>query len=330
MGPLITVPKLLRWTKPAVRVTAALTLALAAGPATTAEPGRSLKARLATRSLLLAGAAAKGRLVAVGERGHILLSDDSGRSWRQADVPTTATLTAVRFHGEKLGWAVGHDEVILRTRDGGEHWERVRYAPEKEQPLLDVWFQDENRGFAVGAYGLFLESANGGATWTERKVTGDDRHLNRIVPSGPERLYLVGEAGKTLRSDDRGATWKELPSPYQGSFYGGLHLGGESLMIFGLRGHLYRTEDGGRSWKEIRTGTDGLLSDAALLPDGRIVVVGTSGAVLVSSDKGLSFALQQIPDRHGLSGVLAAPAGTLVALGERGAETLPLAAAAKP
>src|ERR1700736_1725395 len=37
------------------------------------------------------------RMVAVGEHGIVILSDDSGRSWRQAKVPVSVTLTAVKF-----------------------------------------------------------------------------------------------------------------------------------------------------------------------------------------------------------------------------------------
>ena len=70
-------------------------------------------------------------LVAVGERGHVLVSQDGGAAWTQAEVPTRALLTGVHMHDAKLGWAVGHDEVVLRTQDGGATWERVHHAPER-------------------------------------------------------------------------------------------------------------------------------------------------------------------------------------------------------
>ncbi|MCP4657928.1 MAG: hypothetical protein GY856_21175, partial [bacterium] len=82
-----------------------------------AEPEHSVPAPLAWRSLLLDGVAVGGLMVAVGERGHVLLSTDQGTKWHQAEVPTRATLTGVYFHDERNGWAVGHDAVILRTRD---------------------------------------------------------------------------------------------------------------------------------------------------------------------------------------------------------------------
>ena len=85
---------------------------------------------LAAGSLLLDLAVAGNRLVAVGERGHVLLSDDQGATWRQAkSVPTRVMLTAVFFVDAQYGWAVGHDETILNTADGGENWTRSHFAP---------------------------------------------------------------------------------------------------------------------------------------------------------------------------------------------------------
>ena len=49
----------------------------------------------AHKSLLLDVTNAGERLVAVGERGHIIFSNDEGRTWRQATTPVLTTLTAV-------------------------------------------------------------------------------------------------------------------------------------------------------------------------------------------------------------------------------------------
>src|SRR5262245_35272257 len=117
---------------------------------------------LASSSLLLDLAAAGKRLVAVGERGHVLLSDDEGATWRQAkSVPTRTMLTAVYFADDEYGWAVGHDETILNTVDGGETWTRSHFAPEAQQPLLDLWFANRVSGIAVGAYGAYFTTNDG-------------------------------------------------------------------------------------------------------------------------------------------------------------------------
>ena len=290
----------------------------------------SIIAPLARGSLLLDGAARDGLAVAVGERGHVLVSRDQGRTWDQKQVPTVSLLTAVYLHDGELGWAVGHDAVILRTRDGGESWERVHYAPDEERPLLDVWFRDETNGFAIGAYGFFLVTEDGGDTWTPREIAtveeeeddfyggGFEYHLNHLSNPGEGRLFIAAEAGTVYRSEDGGETWLSLPSPYEGSFFGSLPLGGDTLLLFGLRGHLYRSEDGGETWSLLESSTTAMLTDGIRLQNGTVVVAGLSGTLLVSRDGGLTFTLIQREDRLGISSILQTDDGGLILIGEGG------------
>src|SRR5688572_25730862 len=75
-----------------------------------------------TSTHLSAIARAGNRLVSVGVRGLIVMSDDEGKSWRQAASPVSSDLVAVRFVTPSRGWASGHDGVILSTEDGGNRW----------------------------------------------------------------------------------------------------------------------------------------------------------------------------------------------------------------
>jgi photosystem II stability/assembly factor-like uncharacterized protein len=291
---------------------------------------------LAPTSLLLDLALAGKRVVAVGERGHVLLSDDQGASWRQAKaVPTRAMLTAVYFADSEYGWAVGHDETIINTVDGGETWALSHYAPEAQQPLLDLWFANRVSGIAVGAYGAYFTTNDGGRHWTATKFAPPapaarsedelppDYHLNRIVGVG-QRLYIAAEGGQLYRSDDRGATWRVLPSPYEGSFFGLVPIRGEGLLAFGLRGHLYRSADAGETWTELASHTTAMLTDGVAINDLRVVIGGLAGVLLVSGDAGETFRLTQQEDRKGISAVLPGPAGSVVVAGEGGVRTVRL------
>ena len=337
--------------------TAVAVAALTCG-ATVIDPGLlpAELAPLAPKSLLLDIARAGSRFVAVGERGHVLTSDNRGQTWSQAaDVPTQEMLTAVCFSDEKHGVAVGHDEIALVTSDAGSSWQRTHYAPDARQPLLDV-LCNGSEVIAVGAYGAYFTSSDRGATWTGRKFEaqpatpakkaapakaddkysddkagaddeiGGDFHLNRIVGVSGSRLYIGAEAGHLYRSDDAGKTWSELPSPYEGSFFGILPLDGESLLAYGLRGHLFRSDDGGHGWRQIDVGTDAMLNDAIRLPQNGVAIVGLSGTVLLSRDGGETFTLHQQPDRKGLSALLAVGVTQLVTVGEAGVKAIPVEA----
>ena len=302
----------------------------------------AVDSRLAASSLLLDGAAAGSRLVVVGERGHILFSDDNGVTWKQAKVPVQVMLTAVRMLDAQTGWTVGHDATILRTRDGGETWQLVHYAPLAQLPLLDVWFRDADNGFAVGAFGIFLASADGGDTWICRNGCWgedegaeeppflrspdsdfeDDFHLNTIVPAGSGRLFLAGEAGVLYRSDDDGHTWLALSSPYSGSWFGALALDTETVLLAGLRGRLFRSEDAGENWTRVETGTTATLTDLIQVTPDLILITGLAGALQVSSDNGRSVSYRPLPSRQGVATALATDGGEVVLIGEFGVEFL--------
>ena len=227
-------------------------------------------------------------------------------------------ITGVYFHDRDHGWAVGHDSAILRTTDGGATWELVNWAPEDESPFFDVWFSDADNGVAIGAYGAYYETTDSGASWSSRWISDDDWHLHKIAHADNGTLYIAAEAGSVYRSDDNGENWLTLPSPYEGSFFGVLPVGGESVLLFGLRGHLFRSDNAGESWQEIDTGTVAMLNDAIRLEDGTILIVGLGGAVLISSDNGNTFELHPQASRRGISTVVDTGDGTLLLVGDFG------------
>ncbi len=299
----------------------AVPLAAQESGAAAAAPEASLPARLAPHSLLL-DAVERGPLwIAVGERGHVLMSADRGAVWTQAKVPTRALLTGVWMHDERLGWAVGHDETILRTRDGGTSWELVHTAPDAERPLLDVWFRDAENGFAIGAYGAFLVTTDGGTSWVERAIAADDFHLNQIAAAADGSLYIAAEAGHIYRSDDRGEVWLALPAPYDGSFFGVLPLSDGAVLAYGLRGQLFRSGDRGATWTAVASSTEATLMAGVELAGGRVVLAGLAGAVLSSDDLGKSFRSTPQSDRKGNVAVLGT-VDRLVLFGEGGARPL--------
>ncbi|MGL5147969.1 MAG: WD40/YVTN/BNR-like repeat-containing protein, partial [Plesiomonas shigelloides] len=125
-------------------------LSLSSVSANAGEPPREQLQPKAAQSLLLDITRAGNKLVAVGERGHVLLGDGA---WQQVATPTAAQLTKVFFFNDALGWAVGHDATILHTQDGGKSWQVQLSAPERERPLMDVLFTSETEGVVIGAYG---------------------------------------------------------------------------------------------------------------------------------------------------------------------------------
>ena len=255
--------------------------------------GDATPARLAKRSLLLEVHGWGERALAVGERGHILLSTDGGKNWQQVAAPTRRTLTGVFLIDDQTAWAVGHQSVILKSGDGGETWAKANAENDPETAYLDILFLDAKTGFIVGSYGKFLSTSDGGKTWTEAKQD-DDPHFSHIIPAPDGGLWLTGEFGTVRRSGDRAKRWEPLATPYEGTFFGTLPLAKGGAVVFGLRGNIFRSEDG-KAWKQVESPTQSLLHGGLALADGRLVLTAAAGQLLVSADEGRSFRLATMP-----------------------------------
>lgn len=274
------------------------------------------KSALASQSLLLdISPLGKEKLVAVGQYGHILLSND-GENWQQANVPVQATLTRVFFLNEQLGWAVGHDATILHSQDGGLNWQIQQSLPSLQKPLLDIYFKDAKQGIAVGAYGQVFRTNDGGTTWqsefhqeflladdvdyiNDLKMEDEQAYLDEIAFILPHfnglvahdnSLFLMGETGLLAQSNDFGHTWQKVSNFYQGSFFSLAGIGSGDFLVAGLRGHVFRRAQGERQWREVSTGSTALLNDIVVSEeDGTIFILGNNGVLLVSIDNGESF-----------------------------------------
>lgn len=255
------------------------------------------------------------RLVAVGTRGLILLSDDEGETWKQIASPTDVTLTGVVYVGSKKGFAVGHEESLLRTDDDGVTWSLVR-TDTSGVPLLRVRFLDAQRGYVVGAGGVLYRTLDGGLSWTRSVVTADDGfdpHLFDIASTDDGRLLLAAEGGRLFRSSDGGQVWDELQSPYTGSFFGLVTFGPQSVLAYGMLGHAFLSRNGGDSWEKLSTGIDQSFFSAAATSE-RIFLAGADGAIVTTPlhDPGV-FTVHDQPGRPTISGLLSTPRGWLLA-----------------
>ena len=217
--------------------------ALAQTPAPQVDwPRPALSANKGEHQRLLDIASVDDALVAVGEHGLILRSQD-GEHWDQIPSPVDAMLTRVRFFGSRRGWALGHDGTLLETTDAGFHWSLRHFDPDA-RALLDLILLDDGRWLAIGAYGLMLESLDDGQSWQaqDNVLTDLSMHLNSVVRDDAGTLFVAGERGLAARSSDGGQHWQVLDFPYAGSLFGARVFDG-SLWVYGMRGRLYRTED---------------------------------------------------------------------------------------
>jgi photosystem II stability/assembly factor-like uncharacterized protein len=315
----------------------------------------AMQSPLAAKKLLLAVARADDRLVAVGPRGHIVVSMDAGVTWQQSQVPVSSDLTAVFFANAKRGWAVGHDGVVLASTDGGATWSRqldgravnelvladvkakLAADPESAQlqalvaeaersaaegpdkPLLDVWFENETTGYVVGAYGLLLKTTDGGATWQSWFDRADNprfMNLYSIRPAGGA-LYVAGEGGTVLKLDPASQRFAAVPVDYAGSLFGIADLG-DAVLVYGLRGNAFRSTDSGASWIKVDSRLPATIVGGTSAGHGTVVLSDQGGRLSLSTDGGVSFAPLPLQRTVPVTSIVDAGAGRLAVTGPFG------------
>ena len=322
-----------------------------ATPVSPALDRRALTVQAPSRAVLLGVARAGGRFVAVGERGIAVISDDGCRTWRQAQVPVSVSLTAVAFADDRRGYATGHGGTVLGTTDGGLTWTRLldgraiavkmqeaamrggdaaqRQAADRmvadgpDKPLLDLVVSSPSEVFVVGAYGIALTTSDGGHTWSVRSSLLDNPkglHLYAVRRRG-QIIAIAGEQGLLLRSDDGGLSFRKLSLPYQGSFFTLELPSASDIITAGMRGNVWRSADAGSTWQQLPSPSAAAIVASGLRPDGSFVLASQAGQLI--SNKGASLEVMKLPPLPPLTGVLPLPGEALLALSVEGAHLLP-------
>jgi photosystem II stability/assembly factor-like uncharacterized protein len=323
----------------------------------------ALLAKTPDQDLLEAVARAGSRLVAVGEHGIVIYSDNNGRNWRQAAVPVNVTLTSVEFATPQEGWAAGALGVILHTTNGGLTWQlqmtgiqinaliaastnqfatsqpndpRVPRALHRaeifmqagaDKPLLSILAFDANNAQIFGAYRMCLKTPNAGASWQDCSLDVPDpisHSLYDAVQSGSS-IFVVGESGSVFRSDDQGQKFSALTIPADDTLFGILVTPAHALLTFGVAGGLFRRTDQGQTWAPEAIASQSDLTAGIILSSGTALLISETGHIYVSSNDGASF--RPLPTLFGMAlfGAVQAQNGDVVLVGSGGVRILPLA-----
>jgi len=269
---------------------------------------------------------ASGRLLAFGafdKHGvwvltdvSLLLSVDSGASWREITPPTFMAdrLTAVAFLDAGTGWTAHIDEsqpgavVLTATTDGGHTWRDSAHQllrandPAAHPSQLSLFWLDATHGWLVLRQatssnfnlGALFRTQDGGQSW--RQVAAPGGHP--VVFATPSTGWTAGGPnGDTLfRSDDGGANWRVQPLPYPDEVGAGQrqHLVPRfsddaqqgivevvTLSPTNQRRDRYVTHDGGDTWT--------LTENAAPIADARWQLDRGTNSLLRTADDGRTW-----------------------------------------
>jgi len=251
---------------------------------------------------------------AVGSHGALLVTKDSGKTWRAKPQPTEDVIRDLYFPDESNGWLLcernvyelkSNDEqraYLMKTVDGGEHWQRVNLrGANVDARLLRALFSSGGRGWAFGEGGALYTTHDSGASWL--KLQAPTRYLLLGGDFLDENVgWLVGAGATILQTSDGGETW------HRGQLQttNNVRLNAVSFVdvrrgwAVGSAGAIYRTINGGRSWQPQTSGVTAELLDVKFLDAAEGWAVGAEGTLLHTSDGGMHWTSEPSVTPHAL------------------------------
>lgn len=279
---------------------------------------------------------AGNQLVAVGERGLVLTSHDSGQTWNQSSVPVSATLSAVSFATEELGWAVGHAGVILHTADGGKTWHLQFDGNEANRQWL-AYTQRKRASLEARVAALEAEGDPEGllddlqyeledATFNQEDAeaaleTGPADPLLDVLFTSPAEGWAVGAYGMVFHTRDGGQTWvlatERIANPDRYHFYAIARDAAGNLYLSGEAGLLYHSNDNGKTWTRNEDVYIGSLF-GLVTRNNSVYTFGLRGNIFRSTDAGASWTTVSNPTAFSLYGGNVISDGSLLLVGAGG------------
>jgi photosystem II stability/assembly factor-like uncharacterized protein len=227
--------------------------------------------------------------------------------WEMQDSQTTANLRGIHAVNTAVAWASGTDGTILRTKDGGAHWQPCAIPPDGDKlDFRAIWAWDANTAVAMsaglGEQSRLYRTSDGCATWTEETRNDDkDGFWDAMVFQSEDSVkhgdksagVLVGDpvSGRFFTMTTAGAKWsvdknacvaREGESAFAAS--------NSSVVVFGAGKYILGT--GGRG------GPRALLSPLLAGTDG---CLGIAVPVAGGSDSSGVFSLAFGDSKHGVA-----------------------------
>jgi photosystem II stability/assembly factor-like uncharacterized protein len=289
----------------------------------------AMKTDKAHKGLLTDVARAGDRLVAVGEQGQVIFSEDDGKTWTQAEVPVRVNLTSIHFSTPLKGWVAGHDSVVLHSEDGGKTWQTQLDGAKAVKIVLAAAKKDVKRLEAKSAEGgediaYQLDMAMYRLEEAQRDIElGPSKPLMDIWFKNDLEGFAVGGFGYFFYTSDGGITWEDHASKVDNPDF--LHLyavngvAGDAVFIVGEEGNIFRSEDAGKTWKHLESPyTGGLFGVFGTSVKGQVYVFGLKGNTFESNTFGDTW--QKVTHNLGTSlyGGMSLPDERLVFVGQNG------------
>jgi len=270
----------------------------------------------------------------VGELGRIFHTADGGQTWDRQDAGTKRPFLTVTCVDAHTVWVAGKEGIVYGTTDGGTTWKPSTTGSNRH--VFSLQFAGRNRGHGAGDFGTMIHTEDAGQHWTVLQVPPEvqlpesaldtgvdpgDVNLYGVSYADPDHLWVVGEFGTIMASDDGGQTFKQQHGPMESTLFGVAFTDAQHGWAVGIDSTILRTEDGGVTWRAQPSPIAQRSFYDVAVSGQRGWVVGMAGTVLQSSDGGVTWVVEPLPIQlaaNWIRSIALEPGGRGLAVGAEG------------
>jgi photosystem II stability/assembly factor-like uncharacterized protein len=270
----------------------------------------------------------------VGELGRIFHTADGGQTWERQDAGTKRPLLAISCVDARTVWIAGKEGIVYGTTDGGATWTEAKTGSSRHVFALE--FAGRDRGHGAGDFGTMIHTEDGGKTWTSMRVPPEvqlpesafdtgvdpgDINLYGISYGDPDHLWVVGEFGTIMASDDGGRTFRQQHAPIESTLSGVHFVDARRGWAVGIDNVILHTDDGGATWNAQTPPIAQRSFYDVMVAGERGWIVGNAGTVLKSGDGGTTWQVVPLPIQlaaNWVRSIALLPSGHGLAVGAEG------------
>lgn len=256
--------------------------------------------------------------------GVIVHTTDGGQHWAAMDKLLLPEIASIRFFDPTHGWIIGgystlYTSNVFHTDNGGRAWTPANEVSPNRllfDPGFAGDFSSPGNGAMISWRGDVFQMRSGSI---QRQQGLDDFQWNgspwkpvrRLRFSGRDIAWSVGRMGLALRSNDGGASWKQvdtIPLIHEDRFgphgreqidFSGVAVRGSKVWIGGSSGSIiFHSDDEGKSWQIQTTPQASSIESLFFLDDRHGWAVGAMGTILVTADGGQTWRSQTAGGDH--------------------------------
>ena len=263
-------------------------------------------------------------IIAVGDMGAIIKSNDGGESWYSLNISISSPIYNVEFINSSTG-IIATFEGVFKTSDGGLSWEKIN-----DDILEEIQFLDESIGFGRIS-GLLKKTNDGGVTWTTilekpngttftdlyfynnqmgwvatlfsgiyYTIDGGKNWKHNTINKSIKSIYFKSDkvgffgteaTGELYKTIDGGINWSNILFKVYNTF-SGIEFSNSSFGWTHSSNGIFITKDGGKNWNEYKIGNfmyDNYIKSVAFTNETLAFAVGTYGILSKSSNQGITW-----------------------------------------